>query len=95
MKGNLDFARGFIDSRMPGVKLVEPEGTFLLWLDCRDLHISDDELDRLVTEKAKLWLDGGRMFGPCGAGYQRINMACPRAVLESALTQFSGALQTL
>lgn len=95
LKGNLDFARDFIGSRMPGVKLVEPEGTFLLWLDCRDLQISDDELDRLVVEKAKLWLDGGRMFGPCGSGYQRINMACPRATLERALTQLAEALKSI
>ncbi|MCM1217840.1 MAG: pyridoxal phosphate-dependent aminotransferase [Lachnospiraceae bacterium] len=93
LKGNLDFARDFIDREMPGVKLVEPEGTFLLWLDCRGLQISDDELDQLVIEKAKLWLDGGRMFGPCGSGYQRVNMACPRATLERALRQFADALK--
>ena len=93
LKGNLDFTRDYINKEMPGVKLVEPEGTFLLWLDCRDLHISDDELDRLVIEKAKLWLDGGRMFGPCGSGYQRINMACPRATLEKALKQFAEAVR--
>lgn len=95
LKGNLDYARDFIDTQMPGVKLVEPEGTFLLWLDCRELHISDNELDKLVIEKAKLWLDGGRMFGPCGAGYQRINMACPRATLEKALTQFAEAVKSI
>ena len=93
LQGNLDLARDYINREMPGVKLVESEGTFLLWLDCRDLHISDDELDRLVIEKAKLWLDGGRMFGPCGAGYQRINMACPRATLERALKQFAEAVR--
>lgn len=93
LKGNLDFARDFINSEIPGVKLVEPEGTFLLWLDCRDLSVSDDELDRLVIEKAKLWLDGGRMFGSCGSGYQRINMACPRATLERALRQFGDAVK--
>lgn len=95
LKGNLDFARDFIDRQIPGVKLVEPEGTFLLWLDCRDLHISDEELDDLVIHKAKLWLDGGRMFGPCGSGYQRINMACPREILKKALTGFAEAVKTL
>lgn len=95
LKGNLDFTREFIEHNMPGIKLVEPEGTFLLWLDCRDLHISDDELDRLVIEKAKLWLDGGRMFGPCGSGYQRINMACPRETLKQALTQLADAIKDL
>ena len=95
LKGNLDFTRDFIEHNMPEVKLVEPEGTFLLWLDCRDLHISDHELDRLVIEKAKLWLDGGRMFGSCGSGYQRINMACPREILKQALTQFADAIKDL
>lgn len=95
LKGNLDFAREFIEHNMPGIKLVEPEGTFLLWLDCRALHISDHELDRLVIEKAKLWLDGGRMFGPCGSGYQRINMACTRETLKQALTQLAEALKDL
>lgn len=95
LKGNLDYARDYINRKIPGVKLVEPEGTFLLWLDCRDLHIGDDELDRLVIERAKLWLDGGRMFGPCGSGYQRINMACPRSVLEKALTQFAEAVKSI
>lgn len=93
LKGNLDFARDFIHREMPGVKLVEPEGTFLLWLDCRGLQFSDVELDRMMIEKAKLWLDGGTMFGPCGSGYQRINMACPRAVLQQALTQFAEAVK--
>lgn len=95
LKGNLDFARDFINSNMHGVKLVEPEGTFLLWLDCRGLGISDDELDDLVVQKAGLWLDGGRMFGPGGSGFQRINMACPRVTLEEALERLAGAVKRL
>lgn len=95
LRGNLDFARKFIEDNIPGVKLVEPEGTFLLWLDCRGLNLSDDELDDLVTRRAGLWLDGGRMFGPAGSGFQRINMACPRATLEEALQRLAGAVGEL
>ncbi len=95
LKENLDFTRQFIKREMPVIKLVEPEGTFLLWLDCRGLHISDEELDRLVVEKAGLWLDGGKMFGPCGSGFQRVNMACPRETLSRALTQLAEAVKMI
>lgn len=95
LRGNLDFARDFIENNMPGVKLVEPEGTFFLWLDCRGLGVGDDELDNLVVHKAGLWLDDGRMFGPAGSGFQRINMACPRVTLEEALERLAGAVKSL
>lgn len=93
LQGNLDFARSYIQGNMPGVKLVEPEGTYFLWLDFRSLNISDEELNRLVTDKAGLWLDGGLMFGSAGTGFQRINMACPRMVLAEALERLSKALE--
>lgn len=93
LQGNLAFTREFIKDNMPGVRLIEPEGTYFLWLDFRQLSISDDELDKLVIYKAGLWLDGGRMFGSEGSGFQRINMACPRATLEKALTKLANALK--
>lgn len=95
LKGNLDFAGAFIKENMPGVKLVEPEGTYFLWLDFRELHISDHALDNLIIYKAGLWLDSGRIFGSEGAGFQRINMACPRATLEEALTRLADALREI
>lgn len=85
LKGNLDFTREYLAENIPGIRLVEPEGTYLVWLDCRGLGLSARELDRAVVEKAGLWLDGGSMFGECGAGFQRINIACPRATLREAL----------
>ena len=57
----------------------------------RDLGLSGEDLERLVTEKAGLWLDGGTMFGPEGTGFQRINIACPRSVLEEALQRLCSA----
>jgi cystathionine beta-lyase len=67
------------------IKLVEPEGTYLAWLDCRGLGLPSQELDKAVTEKCKLWLSNGRTFGRGGDGFQRMNAACPRSVLKDAL----------
>lgn len=82
---NLNYLRGFLKERLPQIKLIEPEGTYLVWLDCKALGLSQKELDSLVTHKAKLWLDSGTLFGAEGWGFQRINIACPKAVLEEAL----------
>ena len=95
LKGNLDYARSFIDRELPGISLVEPEGTYLLWLDFRALGMSDEELDRFILNDAKLWLDNGSMFGPEGEGFQRINIACPRAILEKAFAQLKHAVDRL
>ncbi len=89
LRGNLDFARAYITENMPGVRLIEPEGTYFLWLDFRKLGLEKEELNRLIIEKAGLWLDAGEIFGSEGAGFQRINMACPRATLEEALKRLA------
>jgi len=82
---NLNFIRNFLKSRLPMIRLVEPEGTYLVWLDCRGLGLNDRQLDDLIVNKAGLWLDAGTMFGIGGSGFQRINIACPRSILEKAL----------
>lgn len=89
LRGNLDFARAYITENMPGARLIEPEGTYFLWLDFRKLGLEKEELNRLIIEKAGLWLDAGEIFGSEGAGFQRINMACPRATLEEALKRLA------
>jgi cystathionine beta-lyase len=61
-------------------------------MDFSSLGLSDQELDRLIVGKAKLWLDPGPMFGPGGSGFQRLNMACPRSVLREALDRLAAAL---
>ncbi len=93
LAGNLDFTREFLVERLPQVKLVEPQGTYLLWLDFKALGLSDEALEALVTDKARLWLDGGLMFGAEGSGFQRINMACPRQILKKALLQLEEAVK--
>lgn len=88
---NLDYIRTFLSDELPQIKLVEPEGTYLIWLDCRKLGLSDAELDQFILEEAGLWLDNGSMFGPEGEGFQRINIACPRATLQKAFQQLKQA----
>ena len=89
---NIRFTREFLLKNLPQVKMVEPEGTYLLWLDFRGLGLTGARLERLIVEQAGLWLDSGRIFGHAGEGFQRINIACPRAVLVDALERIVRAL---
>lgn len=93
--GNLDYLRCFLKQHTPQVKLVEPQGTYLVWLDFSELGLSDKQLDNLMVHKAHLWLDAGTMFGAGGEGFQRINIACPRSVLKQALSQLEQAVNSL
>lgn len=90
---NLAFLRRFLKEKLPQITLVEPQGTYLAWLDCRGLGLTAEALDDLVIHQAKLWLDSGIIFGPDGAGFQRVNIACPRSVLEKALLQLASAVE--
>ena len=87
--GNIGYARAFLSRMLPDVRLVEPEGTYLLWLDFSGYHLPQAELDRRVTDGAGLWLDSGAIFGADGAGFQRINVACPRKILVQALDRLA------
>lgn len=91
LAGNLDFTREYLAENMPKLKLVEPEGTYLIWLDCAQLGLSVDELERFVEDKAKLWVDFGRIFGEESGQFIRLNIACPRATLKQALEQLKAA----
>lgn len=89
---NIAYTKRFIEEKLPEIKLVETEGTYLLWLDFRKLGLSESELEDLLIKKAKLWLDSGRIFGTAGKGFQRINVACPRKTLTEALTRLEKAI---
>ena len=95
LSDNLTFVRNFLLERLPQIKLVEPQGTYLLWLDFKALNLTEEELNILIVNKAKLWLDSGLMFGQEGQGFQRINIACPRKILEKALFQLEKAVNSL
>lgn len=95
MRGNLDYVRAFLAERIPQIKLVEPEGTYLAWLDCSGLGLTEEKLDRLIVEKANLWLDAGSIFGAGAEQFQRIVLACPRSTLEKAMEQLEKAVKNL
>jgi cystathionine beta-lyase len=95
LTGNLNYIRDFLAENLPKVKLVEPQGTYLAWLDFHELGLSNEEVEELVVQKAKLWLDGGTMFGAEGENFQRVNIACPREVLKKALNQLKQAIDTI
>lgn len=92
---NLKYAKDYLKHNLPQLKLVEPEGTYLLWVDFNALHLSEETLEDLILHKAHLWLDGGTMFGPEGSGFQRMNIACQRDTLVRALEQLKMAIHNL
>lgn len=95
LEENLKFVRIFLKKNLPEIKLIEPEGTYLLWLDFRALNLSNKQRDDLIINKAKLWLSKGETFGMGGEGFERINIACPRSVLKEALESLQIAFSTL
>jgi len=95
LEENIRFTRAFLKARLPKIRLVEPEGTYLLWLDFSAYGLAPAELDGLVTGRAKLWLDDGMMFGPEGENFQRVNLACPKATLAEALGRLETAFGNL
>lgn len=96
--GNIELVRETVRDRMPGVRLVEPEGTYLLWLDMSEVKkadgskLSDEERQERIVKTGKLWFDTGKMFGPEGASFERINIASPRSVLKQGLDRLAAAL---
>lgn len=88
LEGNLGCVRDFIEEKLPKIRLVEPEGTYLLWLDVSAYGYSKEELSRRLREDARLWLDEGAMFGPEGEPFVRVNIASPRRVITEAMERF-------
>ena len=90
---NISFMRSYLQKELPEIQMIEPEGTYLVWLDFRKLRLSENELEELVVRKANLWLDSGAIFGKAGEGFERINVACPRKLLARALYQLKRAIK--
>lgn len=93
IKGNLGFFRDYLRDNIPKLKLIEPEGTYLLWVDFRSLGLSEKEREDLIVNKAKLWIDSGAMFGKDGEGFERFNIACSREYLKQALQNLEKAIK--
>ncbi|MBO4457827.1 MAG: pyridoxal phosphate-dependent aminotransferase [Butyrivibrio sp.] len=92
LEGNLDYIREFIKEKLPQIKLIEPEGTYLIWLDFSDVTFDYRDLRRLIEDEAKLWLDGGIIFGRQTSLFERINIAAPRSIIEQAMEQLYEAV---
>lgn len=95
LQGNLDYVTKFVNEKLAGIEVVKPEGTYLVWLDCRELGIDWERMDDFFLNQAKVALDHGHWFGKEGNGYMRINIACTRSLLEKALKQIEFAMQDI
>jgi len=82
---NMLLLKTYLSNHVPKIKFIEPEGTYLAWLDFREFGLSEQKLDEAVTHRGKLWLNAGYTFGKGGKGFERINVACPRSVLHKAM----------
>ena len=95
VRDNIAFARAYVEENLPGVRMIDTQGTYLIWLDFRDLRLPEEKLEHLITKEAKLWLDSGAIFGSDGEGFERINIACPRTTLKEAFDRLAKALKSL
>ena len=95
IKDNLIFFRDYLKENIGELSLIEPEGTYLVWVDFRKLGLSEKQREDLIVNKAKLWIDSGAMFGVDGEGFERFNIACPRSYLKKALDSLAKAIKDL
>jgi cystathionine beta-lyase len=95
LDGNLKIMMEFFTKRIPKIKVIKPQGTYLVWLDCQKLGMDDLTLSKFMREKARVGFDDGFLFGAGGSGFQRMNIACPRAILNQALIRIEQAVNSL
>jgi len=92
---NIDMVRDFARKHIDKLDLIEPESTYLLWLDCRKLNMDDSMLKDFMIKKAKLGMNPGTQFGKGGSGFMRMNVACPKSIVEQGLQQLEKAFNSL
>lgn len=93
LSGNIDYMIQFFEERLPEIKVIKPEGLYLVWVDMRALNMNHEELEDFMLNQAHLWLDEGYIFGTGGAGFERFNVACPHSILKQALVQLEKAIK--
>ena len=91
----MEFVKEYCRQHIPQIKPNLPDATYLVWLDCRELGLSNEQLRKFMIEKAKIGLNEGNSFGRSLSGFMRLNVACPRSVLEKALGQLEAAVKAL
>lgn len=95
LESNLEFLNNYIDKKIPELEVIQPEGTFLVWIDFNGLKMSNKELEQFMLNEAKLWLDEGYIFGKAGSGFERIVIACPREILKEGLKRIEESIKKL
>ena len=91
---NKEFVSRYLAEHLPSIKLVQPEGTYLLWLDCKDLGMNDNQLKDFFVQHAKVGMNPGTVFGDGGSGFMRLNIGSPRHIIADALNRIANALKT-
>jgi len=94
LAGTRDFVREFLLQHLPQIRLIEPQGTYLLWLDCRGMAMDDQQLKHFFVQEAGVGLSPGALFGTPGSGFMRMNIGAPRSVIRQALEQIANAANT-
>ncbi len=92
LEANRDYLLAFFGERMPRVKMTFTEATYLAWLDLREYGLSELEMNRILIDQAGIVLNKGSIYGKEGNGFFRLNFACPRQVLEAAITRMESVL---
>ena len=92
IQGNIDFTEAYLKEHIPSIGMIRPQASYLVFLDCRALGLSQEELEHLFADKARLALNSGTMFGEPGRGFMRLNVGCPRQQLRKALQQLEMAV---
>jgi len=95
LEGNLKFTLEYFSKKIPRIKVIKPQGTYLVWLDCRNLGLDNLALKSFMGEKARVGFDDGFLFGAAGSGFERMNIACPRSLLYEALARIEQAVNSL
>lgn len=95
IEANYHFMAAYLAEHLPQLEVIRPEGTYLVWVDCRKLGLEAAARRQLLLGEAKVFLDNGEMFGPEGEGFERFNLACPRSILAEALERIVTAVSHL
>ncbi len=93
LEGNLNFLMEFVRRRLPQIRVMRPEATYLVWMDCREISRDPSELKKLMYEEARVAFNEGSTYGEPGKGFLRVNIACPRSLLAEALERFASAIE--
>jgi len=95
LEENSNFLTQFIKNNIPGIRMIKPEGTYLAWLDCQELGLTQPELRDFFVQKAKVGLNDGLAFGRQGEGFMRLNFGCPRETLRDGLERIEKAVKNM